>query len=413
MRNKLTRKKLSAAVILLIFTLSIAMATVAYTGTSKAVSMELSDDNVTLGIGESMTIEATAKYDDSSESLVRLLAEWTSSNPDVAAVDSGTVEALKEGSTVITAEYDGIKATATVTVTKSSISALKLSESNIAIDINGTYQLYLTAVSSNGVGSDVTEYAEWTTSDPSVLTVSAGKITAIGTGKAAVTAKYESFSATAEVNVEETRISEITLSESGIHVIKNGVASVQAIAHMEDGTTADVTLEAEWTSSDEDIFLVEEGQIGGVSNGKGTVTASFKGFSAKAEVTVGTTIVLQIGNPKMNVMGTEKEIDPGRGTSPIVISGRTLLPIRALIEELGGTVEWDDYDKKVTIELNMKKIELWINKKDVLVDAEPATLDVAPQIVNGRTVIPLRFVSETLGYDVEWDGDSKKITIND
>ena len=60
-------------------------------------------------------------------------------------------------------------------------------------------------------------------------------------------------------------------------------------------------------------------------------------------------LTLQIGNPMMTVNGTQQEIDPGAGTAPIVQNGRTLLPIRAIIEALGGTVDWDQDTQTVTI----------------------------------------------------------------
>jgi hypothetical protein len=50
----------------------------------------------------------------------------------------------------------------------------------------------------------------------------------------------------------------------------------------------------------------------------------------------------------MTVNGVKKEIDPGRGTVPVIVKGRTLVPIRAIIEELGGTIGWDGNERKVT-----------------------------------------------------------------
>ena len=60
-------------------------------------------------------------------------------------------------------------------------------------------------------------------------------------------------------------------------------------------------------------------------------------------------LTLQIGNPMMTVNGTQQEIDPGAGTAPIAQNGRTFLPIRAIIEALGGTVDWDQDTQTVTI----------------------------------------------------------------
>lgn len=124
-----------------------------------------------------------------------------------------------------------------------------------------------------------------------------------------------------------------------------------------------------------------------------------------------TTIVLQIGNPYMNVKGNLYEIDPGRGTKPVIINDRTLLPIRAVIESLGGSVIWGPAEKKVTIHFEGKVIELWIGEKVILVDGHNIEIDVAPQIINERTFVPLRVVLENINCNVIWNGQERKITV--
>jgi hypothetical protein len=122
-------------------------------------------------------------------------------------------------------------------------------------------------------------------------------------------------------------------------------------------------------------------------------------------------IILQINNKYMTVNGVKKEIDPGRGTVPVIIKGRSLVPIRAIIEELGGTVDWDGVERKVTIKFKDKTIELWIDKKVAKVNGTSKELDVPPMILNGRTMLPIRFVSENLGCEVKWDGSTQTVTI--
>lgn len=123
------------------------------------------------------------------------------------------------------------------------------------------------------------------------------------------------------------------------------------------------------------------------------------------------TIVFQVGNPMMMINGEIKEIDPGKGTSPVVFLDRTLLPIRALIESIGGTVAWEESEEKVTINQGGNKIYLWINKNAANVNGNEKTLDVPPQEINSRTMVPLRFVSENLGFEILWDSSSQTITI--
>jgi len=121
-------------------------------------------------------------------------------------------------------------------------------------------------------------------------------------------------------------------------------------------------------------------------------------------------IALQIDNPEITINGISKKID-AQGSKPIIKNGRTLLPIRVLIESLGGTVEWNAKEQKVTITLNGHSIILWIGKDIVLVNGSKVKLDVAPMIINGRTYLPLRFISENLGASVDWDETTKTVTI--
>ena len=145
---------------------------------------------------------------------------------------------------------------------------------------------------------------------------------------------------------------------------------------------------------------------------------------------------LIIGDPNFTVSSTEKEIDPGRGTVPVIISSRTLLPIRAVIEAMGGKIEWNESEKKVTINANNNTIELWMTNpqykeelvfmgvdkpyealgfhegsKTMMVNGQEMINDVAPIILNQRTFMPLRFVVENVGADVSWDGEEKSVTI--
>lgn len=123
-------------------------------------------------------------------------------------------------------------------------------------------------------------------------------------------------------------------------------------------------------------------------------------------------IVLQIGKSTFTVNGSEKDLD----SPPIIKNGRTLLPIRAIIESLGGTVEWDNTQRKVKITLKDKTIELWIGKNTAKVNGVDVIIDssnskVVPEIINGRTMLPLRFVAENIGAEVNWDGTTKTVTI--
>lgn len=121
---------------------------------------------------------------------------------------------------------------------------------------------------------------------------------------------------------------------------------------------------------------------------------------------------LQIGIPNMTVDGMEQEIDPGRGTSPIIQNSRTLLPIRAVVESFGAYIVWDGTDDSVTVYAGDTTMQFWIGSTTALVDDEEYQLDVAPVIINSRTFMPLRFIAENMGLTVDWNQKTKMVTVN-
>lgn len=122
------------------------------------------------------------------------------------------------------------------------------------------------------------------------------------------------------------------------------------------------------------------------------------------------TITMQINNPRFTNQGKTLNIDEG-GTVPVVIDGRTLVPIRAIIEGMGGKVDWDGNTQKVTLTYYSDKMELTLGKTRAYLNGSSKTLDVAPRTINDRTMLPIRFISENFGCDVEWDGNTQTVTI--
>jgi hypothetical protein len=129
-------------------------------------------------------------------------------------------------------------------------------------------------------------------------------------------------------------------------------------------------------------------------------------------------IILWVDKPIMLVNGEQKEIDPGRGTKPVLIKewGRVLLPIRSIVESLGGEINWISQEKKVEITLENNKIELWIDKPQGRVNGIIKWIDegnhsVKPIIINSRTMLPIRFIGENLGCKVDWDNLEKKVIL--
>jgi uncharacterized protein YjdB len=121
-------------------------------------------------------------------------------------------------------------------------------------------------------------------------------------------------------------------------------------------------------------------------------------------------IEMQIGSPLMNINGALVQIDENN-SSPAIVNGSTMLPIRGLIEAMGGTVSWDGKTKTVSIREGTHIIDLTVGSNKAYVDGIPWTLETAPMILDGKTMVPVRFVAESLEKNVAWDSKTKTVTI--
>lgn len=122
-------------------------------------------------------------------------------------------------------------------------------------------------------------------------------------------------------------------------------------------------------------------------------------------------MTLQLNNPKMQVGKISKPIDKDNPVSPITYKDRTMIPIRAVMEEMGGKVSYDDANQKITIDVQGRKIELWVGMRTYFVNGWEFILDAEPIVVNDRTLLPLRAILEKLGCKVSWDPQTEKILI--
>lgn len=137
--------------------------------------------------------------------------------------------------------------------------------------------------------------------------------------------------------------------------------------------------------------------------GKVSVDATFVQKDAADDsnaAEAGKTIKLQIGSRIVNVDNEAVIYD----AAPVIRNDRTLVPIRIITEALGGKVDWNGAAKEVTLSINDKEIKMTIGKT-------LEKYGVAPVIIDGRTFVPVRFVADELGAEAAWDEATKTVTI--
>lgn len=132
----------------------------------------------------------------------------------------------------------------------------------------------------------------------------------------------------------------------------------------------------------------------------------------------GFVLTMQIGNPMMNVNGESREIDPGRGTVPVAENDRTLVPIRAIIEAMGGTVNWDEETQTVTITKSASTtitptIQPSSGGKTLVVyySASGNTEEVANYIAKAANadIFELEPVEEYSAADLDWTDETSRV----
>lgn len=96
---------------------------------------------------------------------------------------------------------------------------------------------------------------------------------------------------------------------------------------------------------------------------------------------------------------------------PVIVDGRTLVGVRAVGEAVGGTVGWDPAKQQVTITRRSDVIVLTLGNRTAVVNGSSITMDVPAQLVDSRTMVPLRFIAEALGGSVEWDPNTRTANI--
>jgi flagellar motor protein MotB len=97
---------------------------------------------------------------------------------------------------------------------------------------------------------------------------------------------------------------------------------------------------------------------------------------------------------------------------PVIVDGSTLVPLRAIIESLGGVASWDEDAQIITVVKDGKTIKMQIGNQNAYINNEPTIIDTAPMLVNGSTMIPTRFITETFAAKVNWNQDTRTISIN-
>ena len=251
------------------------------------ITINPSDPSVALGIDQQFT--ATLHYSDASTQDVTGSTSWSSSNTSIATINlSGFAESILEGSTTITADYNGEIVSTTLTVTDKDVHHITISPINPSVALGVDPAFTATAHYTDGSTDDVTTSTTWTSSNTSVANINpSGVAETLSTGTTTITAVYDGESENTTLTVTDKEFHHLTISPINPSVALGVDPAFTATAHYTDGSTDDVTTSTTWTSSNTSVANINASGIADtLSTGTTTITAVYEGESENTTLTV-------------------------------------------------------------------------------------------------------------------------------
>lgn len=271
MRTSLLRHQIIAfMMILLLLPYSLGGQALAATEVSRLV---LTTNEVSLEIGDTYSITATAIYTSGATADVTIDTDWSAQDATIASVYSGTVSAKAVGSTLVTASYAGQTVVVNVTVDKK-IRSLTKNKTSLSIRVGNQEQITLMATYTDGTTADVTtKVDEWSTSNDSVATVTDGLVTGVSSGNATITATYGSKVVTVSVDVDLVRRLDADQTDLALKV--SGTQQIKLMALFDNGDYEDISNKADWSSDKDNVADAFKGLITAYDTGEATITGKY------------------------------------------------------------------------------------------------------------------------------------------
>ncbi|MFB5266251.1 Ig domain-containing protein [Paenibacillus enshidis] len=267
---------------------------------------------------------------------------WSSSDTSVATVENGLVKPVAKGVAYIAARAEGLSTRMTVYV-RSSSQALLLSETgSLSMFLGGASQkLKATDVSIAGTKTDVTDKAVWSSSDPLVLSVNEGVITAKAAGKSTVKVSYNGYSKSVKVTVLPT-INRLVASKTSLPVIMGSKTSLPSVsAYFADGSKRSVTSDVTWSVGNTSVAKLENGKLVAVAPGTTNLIASVGGEQVQIPVTAQYKVV------KLTVSQAKYTLTAGQETSLPTVKAQLA---NGTSKDISDEVSWVASNARVTVQ---------------------------------------------------------------
>jgi uncharacterized protein YjdB len=276
------------------------------------VSIAIAPAASSMPVNTGQQFTATGTYNDGSSADLTALVTWSSSTTATATVDAtGLATALAAGSTNISAVFAGVTQSTTLTVTAPTIVSIAVTPVGQTLGIGISQQYVATATYSDGSSSDLSSGVTWSSTSPSVATVTAsGVITTVAAGNTNITATLGALTDSSTLTVVAAHLTSIAVSPAVQSIAAGTTLQFSAVGSFDDGSTQLLT-NLIWSSSTLATATVDAlGIVTGVGSGTSTITATSGSVSGTASLTVtGATLVSLAVTPAGSTMaiGTTKQ----------------------------------------------------------------------------------------------------------
>lgn len=340
----------------------------------------------TIALGTKSQLQAIATFSDGSTQDVSTQAQWNSSNPVIASVDSqGKVTGNGIGQASITATLGSVSRSVSITITNAIATSLQVIPPTASLPVGGKLQFQAVATFSDNSSQDVTSQVSWNSSDINVATIDLdGEATAVNTGGANISAVFHGVSSnTVLLVVTNATVSsvQIVLNSGNGTLAKGSSVQFKAQAVLSDGSTLDVSNQATWVSSDQTKVTIDaQGLATGVAVGTSTITASINNVTSAGTVltvTNATVSQIQITPPTLSLAKGTK----GKLTAIATYSDNTT-------QDISNLVAWNSSDIAVaTVNLSGEVTAVTIGSATLTgsvgsVTSNPVNLSVTSATVN-------------------------------
>jgi hypothetical protein len=265
------------------------------------VSITVTPIAPSVAAGTNVAFQATAILSDGTTQNVTNQATWTSSNPMVAAIATagpgrGTARTLTAGTTTITATWQGLTDSTTLTVTAAVPVSISVTPASMTVAVGTVVPFNATLIYSDGTSRAITGQATWTSSDPTVAQVTTGggmrgQATALSEGTTTIEATFQGLSGSATLTVSSATLTRIQITPFSPTLFVGFVTQFTATGIYSDNSTRDLTPLATWTSNAPTIAAVSNaaasrGQVTPLAAGMAAIQAAFQGVTGTDAVLV-------------------------------------------------------------------------------------------------------------------------------